>query len=215
MSTSAIINQLTSCITDTVSCKTPPVIIAICGAADLGKSYLAEKLKLSLTSQHIITAVLSMDSFLMPKAQRYAMGLSGYQPEAYNIPHAQDCLQKFTNKRSFDYYPYDHKTGTVTESAREIAPCDVLLFEGLHVLHGNIARCIDQAVFIYTDDDTLVKIRSAADLSKRGLSKTQSSAISSSELALYTEYVAPYKIQSDLLLHLHYPWHFTMVKQAI
>ena len=49
-------------------------IVSICGAADLGKSYLSNQLIKSLGQQKIITNHLTLDSYLMDRAIRKEKG---------------------------------------------------------------------------------------------------------------------------------------------
>jgi len=51
-------------------------IIAICGAADLGKSYLAAEIVRSITANGVTGAYITLDSFMMNREDRINRGLS-------------------------------------------------------------------------------------------------------------------------------------------
>ena len=105
-----IIDQLTSAILAKRNSKTTTVV-AICGAADLGKSYLSKAISESL-SQHGITANhFSLDAFLLDRQTRLNKKLSGYNIEAYNINAALEDLNDIKEGKSIVVYPYDHHLG--------------------------------------------------------------------------------------------------------
>ncbi len=71
------------------------LILAICGAADLGKTYLAKNLmdylnKIGKSANHI-----TLDSYLMPRDKRIQLGVSGYEFEAYDFVGIQNDLVRF------------------------------------------------------------------------------------------------------------------------
>jgi len=75
-------------------------IVSICGAADLGKSYLSTQLMKSWVLQKINTNHLTLDSYLMDRAMRIEKGLSGYDIEAYSLMKAKKDLIKLKKRES-------------------------------------------------------------------------------------------------------------------
>ena len=110
-------------------------IVAICGAADLGKSYLSNKLVLALSNQNLKANHLTMDSYLMDRIWRQKKGLSGYDFEAYHQKKIIADLGKLKAAKPIVIQPYNHQEGKKSSSTIEILPSDIIIFDGLHVMH--------------------------------------------------------------------------------
>ena len=187
-----------------------PSVVAVCGAADLGKSYLSQKILDELLMRGVSVGLLTLDSYLVERAERVRRGLSGYQIESYNQAGLIDALNSFKDQKSIDYFPYDHTMGKACGDQVTIAPCSVLIVDGLHSLHENVYGLIDFSIFIYTDDESLKKIRFDADLTKRGLTVEQANSHSESEFLLYKSMIDPYKSKADLRLYLVEKWRYLL-----
>jgi uridine kinase len=188
-----------------------PVIVGICGAADLGKSFLSIGLKDTLLQDNIRASHLSLGSFLMARKERSFKELSGYQIESYRVNEATNCLNLFKEKKPFHYFPYNHNYGCQTSTSIEISNSSVLLFEGLQVLNQSFKHDIDMSVFIFTGDQELRKIRTDSDIHKRGLSLEQSLEISDIELNNYKRHVEPYREISEYKVWLENKWNYKFV----
>ncbi|WP_394751242.1 uridine kinase family protein [Spongiimicrobium salis] len=192
--------------------KSGPTIISICGAADLGKSYLSQKMVEWFTKQGLKTRHFTLDSYLMDREDRKKKGLSGYNVEAYNLTDATNCLMKLKNKQSIKYRPYDHKSGKKAKAFIEIPAVDILIFDGLHSMYSKFTPYIDTSVFIYTGDEYLKRIRKESDLIKRNYTVEYSDEISQSEFNLYKTCIEPYKNKSNYLLFLESKWNYILTK---
>lgn len=150
-----------------LSKKKEHTIIAICGAADLGKSYFAKELQALLHEQEVCAGHLTMDSYLLPRSKRISLGVSGYDPQSYDIDSLKTDLQTFLNSAPVFYKEYNHERGVADGEDQVITTCNVLILDGLHSMHSEINSLIDYAIFIFTRDSKLQKIRHQADISKR------------------------------------------------
>ena len=187
-----------------------PSAIAICGAADLGKSYLSQKIQGELQSRGLSTGLLTLDSYLIERAERVRRGLSGYQIESYDQAGIIAALTNFKDQKPIINFPYDHMIGRACGDKITIAPCSILIVDGLHSLHENIYELIDFSIFLYTDDESLKKIRFDADLAKRELTADQANDHSESEFLLYKTLIDPYKSKADLRLFLIEKWKYLL-----
>ena len=152
-------------------------VVSICGAADLGKSYLSKEIAEVLTKQDLKVNHVTMDSYLIDRPIRKERKLSGYNIEAYDQTRAVEDLVALKNGKSIDLHPYDHREGKTSSNAIKMNPSDILIFDGLHTLHPSFMPHIDIAFFIYTDDDFLKEIRFEADLQKRNYTSDYSKSI--------------------------------------
>lgn len=187
------------------------LIVAVCGAADLGKTYLSVQLveglhQLGLTANH-----LTLDSYLMNRADRLKTGISGYQPQAYDLFAVKNDLKKFRNAEAIDFYPYGHTLGQNLSQKQTIEPCDILLLDGLHSMNSELISIIDFSIFVCTDDAQLKKIRHAADIKKRKQSIEFSKDNSVVEFEKYRQFVEPYKDLANVVLFLKEQWSYNLV----
>jgi uridine kinase len=187
-----------------------PILVAICGAADLGKTHLCMQLVSELVKTGISAGHLTLDSYLMDRAKRAALGISGYQPEAYNLHMIKRDLLAFLSNGSIEYFPYDHAEGKALPPADTINPCQVLFVDGLHSLHENLRPHIKYSVFICTNDDLLSKIRHRADIEKRKQSIEFSKLNLKNEISAYKLYVEPYMRSANVVYELKKQWQYEL-----
>ncbi len=185
--------------------------VSICGAADLGKSYLSKRISEILIEQDLNANHLTLDSYLMDRKTRNQKGLSGYNFEAYNQKEALSNLIKLKNGQSIEFTPYHHKDGKGYGSVK-MNPADILIFDGLHTMHSSFLPYIDITIFVYTKDEYLKKLRRKADLTKRNYTIEFSKKISESEFSLYKTNIEPYKKNAHYLLHLESEWIYKLIK---
>lgn len=186
-------------------------VVAICGAADLGKSYLSQALVKKLNSKGVDSECISLDGYLMPREERIKSKISGYNPSAYDLSSVKSDIATLRNGTSINIGLYDHEKGQTFPDKVVIEPCEVLIVEGLHAMHSELAALMNLSVFVFTDDLHLGQIRHHADQEKRRQTVAFSKANLAVELERYKEFVEPYKKEADLLFSLIEKWHYTEV----
>lgn len=189
-------------------------IIAICGAADLGKSYLSNFISDQLLKQNITSLCLSLDSYLIDRSDRKEKRLSGYSLKAYDHSQAIEDLSQLRYGRSIQTRSYNHLTGTSKIHNSETDKTDPIIFEGLHTLNKSFMPFIDKSIFLFTEDSLLKKIRTEADLIKRKYSLEHSNLISDNEFQLYKVNIEPFKENADYQLYLKKKWEFELVNMG-
>ena len=184
-------------------------IIAICGAADLGKTHLAQMLLTEFNKHKISAAHLTMDSYLVPREKRISLGISGYELEAYDIESLKNDLSAYKeNGQSIEFNEYDHMLGIANGPRKTISACSHLLLDGLHSMCDPVWELIDYSIFIYTTDQQLNEIRHRADIAKRKQSKQFSLDHLELELEKYRRNVEPYKQRAYTVLKLDRKWQY-------
>lgn len=183
-------------------------VIAVCGAADLGKSYLANELVKSIKARKLTADYLTLDSFMMSREERIRKGISGYDPCAYEFNSVILQLEKFKEGKDLSFRAYDHSTGKRVDELTTIKACDILILDGLHSLHEILAPYVSHSLFVYTQDSLLRKIRRKADLEKRKQTVEVSEQIEPKEFEKYKQLVEPYKKQATWQLFLVEKWKF-------
>ena len=192
-----------------------PLLVAICGAADLGKTHLSTQLVSALVKTGTSACHLTLDSYLIDRAKRTALGISGYQPEAYDLPKIKNDLLEFLKGGAIEYSPYDHAEGKALPAKITINPCQVLFIDGLHSLHNDLRPHINYSIFIYATDALLLKIRHRADIEKRKQSVEFSNLNLRNELTAYKLYVEPYMCSANIVFELKEQWQYALKTTAI
>lgn len=129
--------------------RSSPYIIALAGSVGVGKSTFARVLCALLAQwpDHPRVELVTTDGFLHSNAvleERGLMRRKGF-PESYNLPRMLRFLSAAkTGGRGLELPVYSHLIGDIVPSERQVVQrADILVFEGLNVLH---ARGIEPAV---------------------------------------------------------------------
>lgn len=192
-----------------------PLIVALCGAADLGKSHISQSLVDQLSAGGCSAAHLPLDAYLIDRAQRLKRGISGYQPQSYDLAKVEQDLRSYKCGKAIGYHPYDHALGKTEKSTtNRAAPSCVLILDGLHSMHQRLLPLLSLSIFVYTDDASLKKIRHQANLHKRQQTIEQSQALAELEFASYKGHIELYKEQADILLRLTHKWHYDLERKS-
>ena len=123
-------------------------------------------------------------------------------PDAIETGLLVDHVRMLKNGISVDVPSYDFATHARIEAARRIGPAQVVLVEGLFVMHDpELRKLIDLAVFIDVDADVCVLRRILRDCRERGasLERAVSMYLDTCKLA-YERYVEPCKSSADILV---------------
>ena len=201
---------LASLVHASLTTRTPPILVALCGWADTGKSTVAGQLCGALVRLGTSSDLISTDSFMLDRAERNALGISGYNPLSIDINALETSLSKFSLREAFTHYPYDNGTGTKQVNPSVVEPCDVLVVEGIHSFHPGIAKQMSMKVFFDSDEATLRKMRYRANMQKRGMSPASAEAKIQNEWQDYCALVRPLITSADLVVHVderfNYRW---------
>lgn len=190
--------------------KDEPYLIAICGAADLGKSHLCNEWVEELSRQKKTAAHLTLDSYLIPRAERQALGISGYHIQAYGLHSIKMDLKSLQNGYAIKINGYDHQSGRAIGVTKVIDPYSVILIDGVHAMHSDIISYMDLSIFVHTSDSQLQQIRHEADQTKRNQSMLHSLGQADIELQRYKTNIAPYQHQADCTLELQTKWRYLL-----
>jgi uridine kinase len=158
--------------------ETGPVIVGIIGGSGSGKSWLARKLVEELGSDR--SASICQDSFYkdlshLTPADRTAVNFD--HPNALDWPAFRKCLTHVASGRISRIPIYNFSTHTRERDEQIIARRDVMIFEGLWLLHRPALRRFFQlSVFIDADCDLCLDRRVARDIAERGRCREEVSA---------------------------------------
>jgi len=176
-------------------------VVAITGAADLGKSYLASNLAAELDRMGQSAVCLGLDAYLISRNERAARGISGYAPESHDLRSAKADIERLLAGQPIEYFEYQHEEGRRSEQSSTLPPADKIIIEGLHAMHSSLATFVDFSIFLFTSDELLRRIRKEADMIKRRLSPEEAERQATSEMDNYHQYVHLYKAACDVCLY--------------
>jgi type I pantothenate kinase len=137
-----------------------PYVVAITGSVAVGKSTTAEQLRDALASppEGGRGEVVSSDGFLYPNRVLDARGLSmrkGF-PESYDRTALLAFLEALKSGQTHLRVPvYSHEEYDVLDEPRVLAPSDVVVLEGLHLVH--LSDAIDFVIYIDAEERDIVQ----------------------------------------------------------
>jgi type I pantothenate kinase len=137
-----------------------PYVVAITGSVAVGKSTTAEQLRDALAAPPGLAQgeVVSSDGFLFPNRVLDAEGLSmrkGF-PESYDRAALREFLHALKSGEPGLQVPvYSHEEYDVLSERQALAPSDVVVLEGLHLVH--LSESIDFVLYIDADERDIVR----------------------------------------------------------
>jgi uridine kinase len=162
-------DELLSRLTETVGSVTiaHPTRVAVDGPPAAGKTTLADELAVVLRAQGREVIRASIESFLLPRSQRYRRGEDS-AVGCYHDSFDYDALHRVLldplgpgGDRRFQEAVYDKPTDTALSQPVTTAPADaVLLFDGVFLLRPELIDRWDLRIFVSaTFDETLNRAR--------------------------------------------------------
>ena len=147
-----------------------PLVVGIAGGTASGKTTVARKVRDALADCRV--AFIDQDSYYrdlkeLPLAARREVNFD--HPDAFDTELLVQHLRELKAGRGVDKPVYDFKTSTREQRTTRVEPGDVILIEGILVLHTQPVR-EELAVRIYVDaeDDVRIIRRLSRDINERG-----------------------------------------------
>lgn len=139
-----------------------PVILGIGGPGGTGKSTFAVKLQSLLPA-----ALLSLDDFRLPRADRAKSGHFGSHPAGNDIHRLQQCIAAARAGIPFTAPVFDRDSGAAT-TTRNVAPAPVLICDGEIAAHDSLAHLFDHLLLVTAHWRTQLNTRLSRDVSQNG-----------------------------------------------
>lgn len=147
-----------------------PLVVGIAGGTASGKTTVARKVREALQGCRV--AFIDQDSYYrdlteLPLAERREVNFD--HPDAFDTELLVQHLRELKAGRGVDKPVYNFKTSTREARTTRVEPGDVILIEGILVLHMQPVR-EELAVRIYVDaeDDVRIIRRLSRDINERG-----------------------------------------------
>lgn len=186
--------------------KTPPFFIGIAGGTASGKTTVCGRITQQLGGQRVV--LLSLDEFyrdLTPEECANITDVNFDEPAAFDVLGMAACLDGLRRCEVVEVPVYDFVTSKRDRTrTRRVNPADVVIVEGILVLHvPELLERLNMKIFVDTDDDVRLARRIRRDTVERG--RDVEGVINQ-----YTKFVKPsfetYVRPSKLIADVVIPW---------
>eukprot|EP00405_Crypthecodinium_cohnii_P053754 CAMPEP_0206597648 /NCGR_PEP_ID=MMETSP0325_2-20121206/44221_1 /ASSEMBLY_ACC=CAM_ASM_000347 /TAXON_ID=2866 /ORGANISM="Crypthecodinium cohnii, Strain Seligo" /LENGTH=482 /DNA_ID=CAMNT_0054108593 /DNA_START=38 /DNA_END=1482 /DNA_ORIENTATION=- len=183
-----------------------PFFIGIAGGTASGKSTVCQLIMDKLQNARV--ALISLDEFyrdLNEDEAKEPSKINFDEPSAFDVQSMVDCLDTLRRFEPVDVPVYDFATSRRSkELVRHLHPADVVIVEGILVLHiPELLSRFQMKVFVDTDPDVRLARRIQRDTVDR--CRNISSVLSQYEKHVkpaFQEFVLPSKLKADVII----PW---------
>ncbi|KAI3433695.1 hypothetical protein D9Q98_003504 [Chlorella vulgaris] len=183
-----------------------PFVIGVAGGTASGKTTVCDQIMQRLHDQCVV--MLSQDSFYRNLSEEELQDVKNYnfdQPSAFDTAAIMKCLTELKEMRIVEVPVYDFTTHQRSTETRRVPPADVVIIEGILVLHmEEIRSLLNMKVYVDTDDDVRLARRIQRDVAVRG--RDVGGVIEQYTKFVkpaFDQYVAPSRKFADIII----PWH--------
>uniref|UniRef100_A0A061RT66 Uridine kinase n=1 Tax=Tetraselmis sp. GSL018 TaxID=582737 RepID=A0A061RT66_9CHLO len=146
-------------------------IIGVAGGTASGKTTVCDAIMQRLHDQCAV--LISQDSFYKGLTAKEIENVQEYNfdhPDAFDEEAIITCLTALKEGKGVDVPVYDFKTHSRSPTeVRRVEPADVIIFEGILVLHmQRIRDLLNMKIYVDTDDDVRLARRIQRDVADRG-----------------------------------------------
>ena len=179
------------------------MIIGISGGTGSGKTTVAKRILRTLNHEQV--KIIAHDSYYLDRS-----GIAPEEREALNYDHPDAFdkllfhrhLKEIARGRSIECPIYDYSTHTGRKDTIPIAPCQVLIVEGILVLQDEAARgMMDVKLYVETDADVRLARRLRRDVQERSRSlESIMKQYFDVVRPMHLQFVEPTKKYADLII---------------
>ncbi|KAL3148873.1 Uridine kinase-like protein 1, chloroplastic [Trebouxia sp. C0010 RCD-2024] len=185
--------------------RSQPFFIGVAGGTASGKTTVCDQIMQRLHDQCVV--MLSQDSFyrgLTPEECKNVKAYSFDEPDAFDTKALVQCLQALRAMQAVQVPVYDFTLHQRAQETRRVEPADVVIIEGILVLHmESVRKLLNMKIFVDTDDDVRLARRIQRDVAIRG--RDVASVIEQYTQQVkpaFDQYVAPSRKHADVII----PW---------
>ncbi len=147
-----------------------PLVVGIAGGTASGKTTVARKIHQALSESRV--AFVDQDSYYkdlsaLSLAERQTVNFD--HPDAFDTDLLVSHILELKAARAIDKPVYDYVQCTRTGRSNVVRPADIILVEGILVLHEpKVLAVLDLKIFVETEDDVRIIRRLTRDIKDRG-----------------------------------------------
>jgi uridine kinase len=147
-----------------------PLVVGIAGGTASGKTTVARKIHEALSNSKV--AFVDQDSYyrdLTHLTLEERREINFDHPDAFDTELLVEQLKELKGGRAVQKPVYDFVTSTRDKKSVTVAPADIILIEGILVLHmDRVRKELDVKIFVETEDDVRIIRRLTRDIKERG-----------------------------------------------
>nr|ADI48274.1 uridine cytidine kinase [Carica papaya] len=147
-----------------------PFIIGVAGGTASGKTTVCNMIISQLHDQRVV--LVNQDSFYHSLSEEKLKNVHEYNfdhPDAFNTELLLSCMEILRHGEAVKIPDYDFKTHKSSPSVYKVNPADVIILEGILVLHDSRVRdLMNMKIFVDTDSDVRLARRIQRDTVERG-----------------------------------------------
>ncbi|KAK6138394.1 hypothetical protein DH2020_027868 [Rehmannia glutinosa] len=147
-----------------------PFIIGVVGGTASGKTTVCNMIISQLQDQRVV--LVNQDAFYRSLSNEQLQKVNEYNfdhPDAFDTELLLSCMETLRHGRTVSIPNYDFKTHKSIEPGRMVNPSDVIILEGILVLHDSRVRdLMNMKIFVDTDSDVRLSRRIQRDTVERG-----------------------------------------------
>jgi len=180
-------------------------IIAIAGSSGSGKSTLALSLQKECQSLHKHCEIVCEDRYYHPLTPEQHANVSEVDfdhPDALDNPLMTMQVKHLLEDKAIEIPNYSYATHRRTSDTSILAPPDLLILEGLHLLHReSLIPHYNAMIFVDTPIEVCLERRIYRDINERG--RTKDSVISQFNKTVrpnFKKYIYPSRDNADFVI---------------
>ena len=180
-------------------------IIAISGCSGSGKSTLAVALQKHLRQAGTACEIVCEDRYYRPLTAEQHAHVSSVDfdhPDSLDNPLMTEQMQTLLSGQAIDIPNYSYETHTRSDNTTRLSPPQVLIVEGLHLLHReSLMNLYDAMLYVDAPIEVCLERRIKRDINERG--RTRESVIEQFNKTVrpnFAEYIYPSKINADYVI---------------
>ncbi|XP_061946908.1 LOW QUALITY PROTEIN: uridine kinase-like protein 5 [Populus nigra] len=180
-----------------------PFVIGVAGGTASGKTTVCNMIISQLHDQRVV--LVNQDSFYHSLSDSTLTQVYDYNfdhPDAFNTELLLSCMEKLKNGRAVDIPNYDFQTHKRIGPGWKVNPSDIIILEGILVLHDPRVRdLMNMKIFVDTDSDLRLARRIQRDTVERGRNiQNVLDQYARSVKPSFEEFILPSKKYADVII---------------
>eukprot|EP01064_Diplonema_japonicum_P024849 TRINITY_DN3560_c2_g1_i1.p1 TRINITY_DN3560_c2_g1~~TRINITY_DN3560_c2_g1_i1.p1 ORF type:complete len:237 (+),score=37.12 TRINITY_DN3560_c2_g1_i1:54-764(+) len=178
--------------------------IGVCGASGSGKTTVCKKMVEGVGEGQRV-AVITLDSFYKSLNETQHNDFYNYNfdhPNAFDFEGAKRCLKELQETGRTEIPTYCFVRHARTEEIEVIENVDIIVFEGILILHDpEVRKILDLSIFVDTDLDTCLVRRIRRDTKERA--RTLESVLTQYEKTVkpsFDSHISPLRKFADVII---------------
>ncbi|KAJ6683757.1 hypothetical protein OIU85_007452 [Salix viminalis] len=180
-----------------------PFVIGVAGGTASGKTTVCNMIISQLHDQRVV--LVNQDSFYHSLGDDTLATVYDYNfdhPDAFNTELLLSCMAMLKNGRAVNIPNYDFKTHKRIGPGCKVNPSDIIILEGILVLHDSRVRdLMNMKIFVDTDSDLRLARRIQRDTVERGRNiQNVLDQYARSVKPSFEEFILPSKKYADVII---------------